>query len=288
MYTATTTHHGKKKSGTTTVQAEEQRLPADERGEVPPPWEPHGGLRESSANEGNEIAGRLPPDTHQGVHRPDVEVLEPVPPPGLLRGSEPRQRDLAHVVVTPVDVRIGVVRHVVLDSPRVAAEAEQRIGGPAEQMVVAALSKERPMVRVVLHAQRGQDEAHRETRKARSDHQWARGAPGSGTSMRSPSLPGRSPSSRKAAGSRIATFVGRRDTTSTSRRVSRRNAPPPSKATLPAPATRLSLICASLVATTWVEVRRPAHTLGHTPTDRATDGNRGAAAATPRRTALSD
>jgi hypothetical protein len=39
----------------------------------------------------------------------------------------------------------------------------------------------------------------------------------------------------------------------------------------------LSLICASLVATTGVEGPRPTSGLGHTPTDKATGGKRGAA-----------
>src|SRR5580765_3708814 len=73
---------------------EEHRLPGDERGEVPPTRETQRALRKSSANQGNEITGCLPADTHQRVQRPDVEVLESVPPPVPLRGGKPRKRDL--------------------------------------------------------------------------------------------------------------------------------------------------------------------------------------------------
>ena len=151
--------------------AEEHRLPGEKRGQIPPTRETHRALREPSSNQRDDIAGRLPADTHQGVQQPDVVVLEPVPRPGLLRRREPRDRYLAHIVVTTVDVRVGVVRHVVLDPPRIAAEPEQRISRPAQQMVVALLPKERPVVRVVLNAQRGQDQAERETGKAGRDHQ---------------------------------------------------------------------------------------------------------------------
>lgn len=77
---------------------------------------------------------------------------------------------MTDVVVTAVDVRVGVMRHVVLDPPRITAEPEQRISGPAKQMVVARLPKVRTVVCVVLNAQRGQRHAARKTGKASNDH----------------------------------------------------------------------------------------------------------------------
>ena len=50
-----------------------------------------------------------------------------------------------------------MVRNVVLDAPGIAAEAEQRVRAPAEQVVVAAGAEVGAVVRVVLDAEPDQD-----------------------------------------------------------------------------------------------------------------------------------
>ena len=121
-------------------------------------------VADAAADERGDVGARLPAEHHHAVERPDVDVLEPVPRLRRLRRREPRERRLADVVVVAVDVRVRVVRDVVLDAPRVAAEAEQRVGGPAHQVVEAPRAEVGAVVRVVLDAEPDQDRPERRGR----------------------------------------------------------------------------------------------------------------------------
>src|SRR6478752_5330198 len=80
-------------------------------------------------------------------------MLESVPRPPRLNRRESGERRLLDVVVVAVDIRVGVVRDIVLHTPGVATEAEKRIRRPPDEVVVAAALEVGPMVRVVLDAE---------------------------------------------------------------------------------------------------------------------------------------
>ena len=150
-------HHGPR---------DEDRLAGDDARKMPATWRAQGTLSDPSAGERRDVTDRLPPKPHQRVHGPDVVLLKPVPRPRGLRRREPGDRHLGDVVVVAVDVRVRVVRDVVLDAPRIAAEPEERVRRPAEQVVVAPLPEIRAVIRVVLYAERRQQRAHHEAHHA--------------------------------------------------------------------------------------------------------------------------
>ena len=162
---------------------EEDRLARDEPGEIPAARRAHRGAADAPAAQGVEIAEPLQPQAHEAVERPDVDVLEAIPRPRRLSGDEPRDRHLRDVVVVPVDVRVRVMRDVVPDAPGVARDPEQRIGAPAQQVVVARAAERRAVVCVVLHAEaredgaghQGEEEQRRQHPVVRAEHEQGPG-----------------------------------------------------------------------------------------------------------------
>ena len=84
----------------------------------------------------------------------------------LLRGREACERHLRDVVIVAIDIRVGVMRDVVLHPPGVAREAEQRVGGPADKVVQAFAAEVRAVICVVLDAERRQKHSQHERRQA--------------------------------------------------------------------------------------------------------------------------
>lgn len=116
---------------------------------------------------------------------PDVVLLEAVPGLRLLVGREARERNLGRVVVEAVNVGVGVVGNVVLITPGVAREAEQRVRRPRHEVVQAPLLEIGAVIRVMLHAERGQHRAGNEAQEAEGSDDDARvqddqDAPGAG------------------------------------------------------------------------------------------------------------
>ena len=149
--------------------ADEDHLPAQETGEIPTARHTQRARADTPASEGGDIADCLPAERHQAVQRPDVVVLQPVPGTGSLFRHQPCERHLRDVGVVAVHVRIRVMGDVVLHAPGIAREPEQRIGGPAHQMVQAACPKVRAVIGVVHHAERNQRRPERSARRSRAD-----------------------------------------------------------------------------------------------------------------------
>src|SRR6476660_8221238 len=80
-------------------------------------------------------------------------MLESVPRPPRLNRRESGERRLLDVVVVAVDIRIGVVRDIVLHTPGVATEAEARVRRPPDEVGLAAALEGRTMVCVLLDAE---------------------------------------------------------------------------------------------------------------------------------------
>ena len=98
---------------------EEDDLPRNEHEEILAAWARDLVVADAPAAETEEVIEEMPLECEKTVEEPQVDTLSAMEPESLLVRREAGEETDVDVVVVPIDVRVGVVKCIVLPGPQI-------------------------------------------------------------------------------------------------------------------------------------------------------------------------
>ena len=136
-------HHG---------PSDEDRLPEEERGQIPAARALEGLAADPADGEVTEVVEEEPAQREDHVEQPHVEVLPAVAASARLAGRDPEKRARVQVGVDADHVGVGVVQHVVLLAPQGPGGADQ-VGREGQRPVPGGVRRGAAVVGIVHHVE---------------------------------------------------------------------------------------------------------------------------------------